>query len=583
MRCRTIHSSIVVLLALAVPAAAAAQSDGAAESESSSEKEASSTTESDAQDDGDDGDDASKEDGDEDEPPESEHGNYDWKRSFGGGIEYGLFFSGLQRWNSNLLEPSDAPTFSHGALSSITLAAEASLLEGSRITAFGGFESPFSAGPSIRAVYGGLEPAFAYRRGDWALSLGAGFGIGRVDLSTGQGESLSAGLFMLRPAIEVRRYFNESIAGYGRLGWNQWLPHSAETQGDLSIEVRRNARAQVTDEQLLQEGGLFLSFGARFGNYPEHVKVVPDSDDDGFRDDVDQCPKKPEDKDGFEDDDGCPDKDNDDDGVPDDEDECPDKREDEDGWQDEDGCPDKDNDGDGIPDGEDNCPDEAEDMDGFEDEDGCPDPDNDGDGVRDDQDECPGEVGIPSENGCPSSLVTIEENRLKLAEKIEFQVASGTEDGEDAPRTEPTDASLDVLDHVAEVLGVHPELKKVRIRVHTGEGDTETKKKEAGKRADELRSYLVDSGVDEGRLETEAVGPAEPVVPPSWDADNEGEKPDPKPVSRVEMRIVERDSSAARENAASADGEERGDDGGADQGGNGDDGDASKPESTSGD
>lgn len=48
-----------------------------------------------------------------------------------------------------------------------------------------------------------------------------------------------------------------------------------------------------------------------------------DQDHDGVADDVDQCPEIPEDRDGFEDDDGCPEIDNDDDGVLDKEDRCP--------------------------------------------------------------------------------------------------------------------------------------------------------------------------------------------------------------------------------------------------------------------
>ncbi|NLE00983.1 MAG: hypothetical protein GX640_14040, partial [Fibrobacter sp.] len=45
--------------------------------------------------------------------------------------------------------------------------------------------------------------------------------------------------------------------------------------------------------------------------------TVQDDDRDGIRNDVDRCPKEPEDIDGFEDDDGCPDLDNDKDGIPD--------------------------------------------------------------------------------------------------------------------------------------------------------------------------------------------------------------------------------------------------------------------------
>ncbi len=163
-----------------------------------------------------------------------------------------------------------------------------------------------------------------------------------------------------------------------------------------------------------------------------------DEDGDGIADDVDQCPELPEDLDGFEDADGCPDFDNDNDGVPDDVDACPNDPEDEDGFQDEDGCPDPDNDGDGVPDeqdacpnvagpatgsgrpgcpitdsdgdgvpdGLDRCPNEPEDKDGFEDEDGCPDPDNDGDGIPDEEDACPNQAGParsdPKLHGCHS-------------------------------------------------------------------------------------------------------------------------------------------------------------------------------------
>jgi outer membrane protein OmpA-like peptidoglycan-associated protein len=131
----------------------------------------------------------------------------------------------------------------------------------------------------------------------------------------------------------------------------------------------------------------------------------PDNDGDGIPDHLDKCPDLAEDFDGFEDHDGCPDPDNDGDGIPDDEDECPDEPEDFDGYLDRDGCPDPDNDNDGIPDHLDDCPNAAEDFDGFEDEDGCPDLDNDGDGIPDTEDKCPDLAedfdGFEDEDGCP--------------------------------------------------------------------------------------------------------------------------------------------------------------------------------------
>ncbi|HTJ46737.1 MAG TPA: thrombospondin type 3 repeat-containing protein, partial [Kofleriaceae bacterium] len=65
-----------------------------------------------------------------------------------------------------------------------------------------------------------------------------------------------------------------------------------------------------------------------------------DFDGDGVPDRLDQCPRDPEDRDGFADEDGCPELDNDQDRIPDLEDKCPNEAEDFDGWDDSDGCPD---------------------------------------------------------------------------------------------------------------------------------------------------------------------------------------------------------------------------------------------------
>ena len=80
------------------------------------------------------------------------------------------------------------------------------------------------------------------------------------------------------------------------------------------------------------------------------------ADGDGCADKVAHCPTQPEDVDGFEDDDCCPDPDNDKDGLADVQDRCPNIPEDKDGWNDEDGCPELDNDSDGIADQIDQLP-----------------------------------------------------------------------------------------------------------------------------------------------------------------------------------------------------------------------------------
>jgi len=132
-----------------------------------------------------------------------------------------------------------------------------------------------------------------------------------------------------------------------------------------------------------------------------------DNDGDGIPDAVDKAPLEPEDRDGFEDEDGVPDYDNDGDGIPDRDDLCPDEPENFNGYLDQDGCPDEflDADGDGVEDGDDLCPGQAEDLDGFEDGDGCPDLDNDMDGIPDTEDQCPDQPenynGVDVEDGCP--------------------------------------------------------------------------------------------------------------------------------------------------------------------------------------
>jgi outer membrane protein OmpA-like peptidoglycan-associated protein len=73
--------------------------------------------------------------------------------------------------------------------------------------------------------------------------------------------------------------------------------------------------------------------------------VVPnpllDTDGDGIPDATDHCPLQPEDWDGFQDLDGCPDLDNDQDGIPDVRDQCPNDPETFNGYYDFDGCPDE--------------------------------------------------------------------------------------------------------------------------------------------------------------------------------------------------------------------------------------------------
>lgn len=153
--------------------------------------------------------------------------------------------------------------------------------------------------------------------------------------------------------------------------------------------------------------GITSGYGAPRFDVMMSIRYQPsyhDSDSDGITDHQDQCPDMPEDEDGFQDQDGCPEEDNDQDGVMDFVDMCPGEQEDLDGHGDEDGCPEDDHDGDGVPDVQDECPDALEDIDEFEDGDGCPEEDNDEDQIPDSSDECQNDPedldGHEDQDGC---------------------------------------------------------------------------------------------------------------------------------------------------------------------------------------
>ncbi len=223
------------------------------------------------------------------------------------------------------------------------------------------------------------------------------------------------------------------------------------------------------------------------GGDPKKVMRTPgpnygclDSDQDGVPDKIDQCKDQPEDTDGFQDTDGCPDPDNDADGVPDEQDECIDQPEIKNGYKDEDGCPDSvpDKDGDGIPDTTDKCPNVPENINGFEDEDGCPDK--------------------------GPELVKIGVDDIKILERVEF--ASGKDVIEGTK-------SFAVLDAVASALKLHQEIFLVEVGGHTDNvGNAADNKTLSQKRADAVVKYLVGKGIQAQRLQAKGYGPDKPIA-----------------------------------------------------------------------
>ena len=237
--------------------------------------------------------------------------------------------------------------------------------------------------------------------------------------------------------------------------------------------------------------------------------AAADRDSDGVRDSLDQCPNDPEDRDGYEDKDGCPETDNDRDSIPDVEDQCPLVAEDVDSFEDEDGCPDLDNDQDGLPDSSDHCPAKAEDLDGFEDDDGCPDLDNDQDGIADASDRCPGEPEtfneIDDEDGCPDRSkgpVQIQHGKITVP-PVYF--ASG--------RDLILKRSFATLEMVAGLLANNLWVSKVRIEGHTDNtGSAELNQQLSDRRAASVQRFLIERGISPSRLEAQGLGPSQPLA-----------------------------------------------------------------------
>ena len=242
--------------------------------------------------------------------------------------------------------------------------------------------------------------------------------------------------------------------------------------------------------------------------YTRHEKPAPapiayvelDRDHDGIPNDRDKCPDAAEDKDGFQDEDGCPDPDNDGDGVLDVDDKCPMEPEDKDGFQDTDGCPDPDNDQDGVLDVEDKCPLEP----GPAANQGCPDPDRDGDGVVDRIDNCPDEPGPAENHGCAKKqLVTISNGKLDLVDRVYFRTDKDIIEAR----------SNAILDNVANVLNAHPEITKIRVEGHTdNRGGKAHNQDLSQRRAAAVVKYLVGKKVARERLEPQGFGQDKPIA-----------------------------------------------------------------------
>ncbi len=289
----------------------------------------------------------------------------------------------------------------------------------------------------------------------------------------------------------------------GSLGMNFWLTENLalNLQTTYKHVFEDYAETGVTPTHFQHSAGLTFAFGGKDtdgdGVYDkddecpdvpglEEFNGCPDTDGDGITDAKDDCP----DTAGTAEFNGCPDTDGD--GIADPKDECPTVA----GLANLNGCPDAD--GDGITDAKDGCPNEA----GPAENNGCPYQDKDGDGVLDKDDNCPDVAGTVANNGCPEVTEEIQKTLNQYAAQVLF----------DSGKSTIKDESTKVLNDIIAILKEYP-TAKFTVEGHTDSaGSAKLNQRLSDSRANAVKNFLVENGVDQFRLSAVGYGEDKPIA-----------------------------------------------------------------------
>ena len=211
-----------------------------------------------------------------------------------------------------------------------------------------------------------------------------------------------------------------------------------------------------------------------------------DSDSDGILDKDDDCPQEA----GPEENNGCPWKDTDGDGILDKDDDCPLQP----GTKEHNGCPDTD--GDGIIDKSDRCPEVA----GSVEHKGCP--DTDGDTLADIDDECPKVAGPVENKGCPEVTIEVQKQLNDYARTILFDTGKATIKPE----------SVTVMVDIIQILKEYPNAQ-FTVEGHTDSvGSSASNQRLSEARANSVRDFLINEGIDHSRLSAIGFGEEKPIA-----------------------------------------------------------------------
>ncbi len=377
-------------------------------------------------------------------------------------------------------------------------------------------------GGGLTAAVGGGASALG-----WAANLGLGLGrASALDETLSLGNNLNGG-------VGLHYAINEALLAGAEVtailpfvdGFDPWNKRNVE--GHLYGSWLGEGGLVAT---LSGGTGLLAGVGApdyRVALAVAYAPVGPkDADMDGIVDADDACPTDPEDKDGFEDKNGCPDPDNDKDGILDGGDACPNDPEDKDGFEDKDGCPeaDQDTDGDTVVDRLDECVNDP----GPVELKGCP--DRDGDRVPDFRDKCPDEpvdsrADPERSDGCPAKVV-LSKAQIVILDKVYF----------DFNKSVIKPVSYTLLDDVAKIINANPQIKLIEVGGHTDDvGSDSFNLKLSQSRVDAVVAYLVKKGgVDPSRLVAVGYGETRPIAPNTTEAGRADNR-------RVEFNLKEQD------------------------------------------
>lgn len=215
----------------------------------------------------------------------SADGSYKFRPSWGIGLQYGMTFTDMSNWNDYLLKPSRQSYFDVNFVAEHEIYVEYTPVEGFRISAFGGYQSLYTSNPGFNYGYAGLEPAFSVRRSFYEFAVGLGLGYGRSWIDSKVNDYDGHGI-LVRPFIEARFYLCDIFALYLRLAFSYFKDFGTDATDysrarDLSGEI---------DTDKLSYAGPNVAIGFRFGDYATPVVHIGDSDGDGVKDDIDDCP-----------------------------------------------------------------------------------------------------------------------------------------------------------------------------------------------------------------------------------------------------------------------------------------------------